>query len=567
MTRIIIVAFIFLFALNINAQERTIGLVQYNEEVEAGYYLFSPKNVKETFLINECGEKINTWTSIYNVGNIEYFMPDGNLLRGGNPGATVLAGAGGKGGRLEMFDWDNNLIWEYTVDDSTQLAHHEFRVMPNGNILVLAWDYHSTEEALASGRDTASITGDAIWSEKITEIKPLLPDSAEIVWEWKLWDHLVQDRGVLIDNYGEISEHPELLDINKFRSTGPDWIHANSLDYNPDLDQILFCSRDLNEFYVIDHSTTTEEAADHTGGLRGKGGDFLFRWGNQLVYEQGDTTDQVLFDPHGVNWIDAGLPDEGDILIFNCGKNRPVDDYTNILKITPSMNVDSSYVITDSKFALDDMQIVYEADPREDFFASFLSGVQQLPSGNYMISDGPHGTLFEVDAAQETYWKYIVPVGDRELLSQGDSVPPRNSSSLMNFMFRSAKYDSEFTGFNGKDLSVKGFVELDPLESLCETTDTTTAVELNEFLGNVGIYPNPIQSGTRLILEQSIPDNGLESILIMSLDGRAVSAQWKVEAIQYNEYQLSSNIAPGVYLMKFDFESDNKPVIRKLVIY
>ena len=56
---------------------------------------------------------------------------------------------------------------------------------------------------------------------------------ADIVWEWHIWDHLVQDADSGDDNYGVVADHPELFDINKGNvgsNNGPggvnaDWMH------------------------------------------------------------------------------------------------------------------------------------------------------------------------------------------------------------------------------------------------------------------------------------------------------------------------------------------------------
>ena len=111
--------------------------------------------------------------------------------------------------------------------------------MPNGNILAIAWEDKSEAEALQAGRNPA-IASDApggnanVWPDHIIEIEPLANNQANIVWEWHAWDHLIQDYDASKDNYGVVSEHPELLDINFVGATGnqagrADWMHCKHL--------------------------------------------------------------------------------------------------------------------------------------------------------------------------------------------------------------------------------------------------------------------------------------------------------------------------------------------------
>ena len=85
-------------------------------------------------------------------------------------------------------------------------------------------------------------------------------------------------------------------------------MHTNAVAYNAELDQIMLSIHAFSEVWIIDHGTTTEEAASHSGGKRGKGGDLLYRWGNPRAYRTGTNVDQRLFAQHNAHWIPEGLP-------------------------------------------------------------------------------------------------------------------------------------------------------------------------------------------------------------------------------------------------------------------
>ena len=100
--------------------------------------------------------------------------------------------------------------------------------------------------------------------------------------------------------------------------------------YNPDLDQIAVSVWAFSEFWIIDHGTTTAQAAGHTGGRRGRGGDLLYRWGNPRAYRAGTKADRKLFSQHNAHWIPKGLPGAGHLLLFNNGRERPDGSYSSV---------------------------------------------------------------------------------------------------------------------------------------------------------------------------------------------------------------------------------------------
>ena len=85
--------------------------------------------------------------------------------------------------------------------------------MPNGNVLMVVWDKKTADEAIAAGRKK-ELVSEYVLPDSIVEVKPTGKTTGEVVWEWHLWDHLVQDHDSTKANYGDVAAHPELVDIN-----------------------------------------------------------------------------------------------------------------------------------------------------------------------------------------------------------------------------------------------------------------------------------------------------------------------------------------------------------------
>jgi len=379
-----------------------------NESFE-GYTLFSPMISLNTFLINNSGEVVHMWDSNFKPALSVYLLENGNILRTAFPGFSPRFWGGGIGGRVEIFDWNGTCVWDFEYSTYQYCLHHDVEMLPNGNALMIAWEYKTAAEAIAAGRDPNSIPMGQLWPDHVIEVKPTGNSGGNIVWEWHIWDHLIQDYDPTKDNYGVVADHPELVDVNLGAHMFADLNHMNSVDYNEEFDQILLSVHNQNEIWVIDHSTTTQEAADHTGGNSGKGGDLLYRWGNPQCYRAGGAYDRKFFGQHDAQWIDPGLPGEGNILVFNNGLGRPGGGYySSVDEIVPPVDENGNYSLT-SGFAYGPEEAIwmYTAENPADFYAINLASAQRLPNGNTLICNGPHGIFFEVTPEKEIVWEYL----------------------------------------------------------------------------------------------------------------------------------------------------------------
>ena len=369
-------------------------------------------------------------------------------------------GGGPTGGGVQKIGWDGTLIWDFKYTSDSYVPHHDIKPLPNGNVLLICWEFKTQAEAVAAGRKTALLSESKLWPEKIVEIQPVGSTGGNVVWEWHLWDHLIQDFDSSKLNYGIVAAHPELVDINFALGGKADWIHANAIDYNSKLNQIVLSCHEQSELWVIDHSTTTAQAAGHSGGNSGMGGDILYRWGNPRGYGAGTTSDQKLFAQHNTSWIGSGLPGEGDILIFNNGNSRPGGNYSSVDEITPPVDSAGNYKLSiGASFGPALQTWIYKAKIPTDFFADKISSAQRLANGNTLTCHGPLGIFFEVTSAGETVWRYVNPVTDTGIVAQGQTIPTVSAGDTRNSTFRVQRFAADSAALKGLELTPGKLIE------------------------------------------------------------------------------------------------------------
>jgi len=511
-TIIFIITYIVILSPRGVSQSQTVGLFLNSPSAYDGYTLFAPMAYTKSYLINNAGELVHTWSSEQTPVGLVYLLDNGNLLRPERVENNYFV-AGGSGGKIKILDWEGNIIWSYKYSTDSCQLHHDAKMLPNGNVLMTAWEKKSVSIAIEAGRDPALLPTSEFWPDHIIEVKPKDSVSGEIVWQWHVWDHLIQDFDSAKQNYGIVEDHPELINLNfeGFQGVRASWNHSSAIDYNSSLDQILISSNAFKEIWIIDHSTTTTQAASHTGGNSGKGGDLLYRWGNPRTYNKGTLADQKLFGVHAANWIKAGLRGEGNILMLNNGLGRTGGNYSSVEEIKSPIDSSGKYLLdTSGVFGPTQTIWTYKAQPPNIFYSQNVSGATRVPNGNTLICYGPKGTFFELDSNDSLVWKYINPVTSLGPLYQSQQI-----SLEANIVSKITKYSPTFSGFHEKILTPMGPIELYPLG----IKDNEKEMPLNYYLSQN--YPNPFNPST--IIQFNLKESGKVDLAVYNILGEKIA--------------------------------------------
>jgi hypothetical protein len=531
-----------------SADSTSLGLLPGDSGAFVGYTLFAPHRSRTTYLIDNEGRLVHSWTSAYEPAFSAYLLEDGSLLRTANVHNPDFGGGGG--GRVERFDWAGNLAWFYDYSSTAVCQHHDIEPLPDGNVLLVAWELKTRDEAIAAGRDSARITANKLWPDHVVEVDPT---NDSIVWEWHVWDHLIQDYDSTKQNYGAVADHPELVDLN-YTGAGSaggraDWNHANAVGYNPEFDQIVISVLTQDEVWVIDHSTTTEEARGHSGGRQGMGGDILYRWGNPQVYRAGSSADRKFFGQHDARWIEPGLTGGGHMMVFNNGVNRPDGQYSTVDEFIPTSDNTGRYPRPAPGMPHGPAQQcwVYKASPPTSFLSESFGGANRLPNGNTLICEATSGRFFEVMPDTSVVWRYVNPMIDSVALHQGDTVP-----GSANAAFRAPRYASDYPGLAGRDLT-PGY----PIERYASPSLSIASPDSAHHCPGASLSASPCPSRGRVVIGYRTPVEGHVRVSVYSLLG--AETRTLVDGCRPAGHQViiwdgttdsGNRIGPGVYVCR-----------------
>lgn len=112
-----------------------------------GYTLFSQNNSRYTYLTDMSNITVHSWTHTRLCGYSCYLLPDGTLMRSAVSSNSSLNG-GGATGIVQKIGWDGSLLWEYTYSSSTYRTHHDIEPLPNGNVLLIAWEVKTAAQTV-----------------------------------------------------------------------------------------------------------------------------------------------------------------------------------------------------------------------------------------------------------------------------------------------------------------------------------------------------------------------------------------------------------------------------------
>ncbi len=450
--------------------------LQYWDPAKAceGYTLFGAQGT--SYLIDMRGQVVRTWPIATN----PRLLTSGNLL-------DITMDANEIGGLMEL-DWNGTVVWQHQETRPLYHLHDDFARIFNKKLgarttLYLAAKSLTHEQCIAAGCDPAGGPYTDARTEAIVEVDA----DGNVVWEWCFFDHAIQDIDASKANYvgtgKRISNYPGRINLNlPGRPIRSDWLHCNSLDYSPDLDQIVV-NCEQGEFYVIDHGETfvVGDPAASIAKAATSAGDFLYRFGDPAMYGQGNPPsvaanwdsatngNKQIGASNNVQWITAGLPGAGHLLVFSNNQylfQRTPQSY--VLEINPFLNSGGTdtgaYVnpptagYTQWTFDKDthkstqqlSKQVVwkYGSVSNLTLFSQFGSSAQRLPNGNTLICATTQGYMVEVTSSGQVVWEYINPVTNAGIVTSiGDALP------MTNVVARAYRYTPDFAGFQGHDMT------------------------------------------------------------------------------------------------------------------
>jgi hypothetical protein len=245
------------------------------------------------------------------------------------------------------------------------------------------------------------------------------------------------------------------------------------------------------------------------------------------------------------------------MLVFNNGLGRPDGMYSSIEEIVPPVDSNGNYTAPQNPgepFLPASAKWTYKATPPTSFYSPEISGCQRLPNGNTLICDGLNakigGHFFEVTPSNEIVWRYVNPMVDFDILSQGDTAGFDPRGHRLNAIFKIHRYSPNYAGFQGQTLTPGDPVEKNPWPLSIANNANTAHV--------FSFTINPNQRTISLRMTNQNP-SGKTRVTILTSQGRMVVSkaisgetfQWKADGLPGGVYLVNVSVNNAVYTKRF----------------
>jgi len=326
-------------------------------KIAGGYTLITPISQRSdtggknaVYLTDMYGQSVHEWNTEF-AAFYSVLDNEANLVTAiVSPFDPKNYPTGARTGLIQKLNWRGEKIWEYKND----LAHHDFAVLPNGNVAVTVWEKipKNISDKIKGGIPNSEFKGE-IWGDKIVEIDK----EGKEVWSWSAHENMDTN----IDVFGPSTARSTWTLLN-----GVSYLHKDPIEGK---EAYLISLRGVNTIAIV----------------RKEDGKIIWRSPKGVFSGQHDPT----------------LLPNGNIMAFNNNidatfSNPPTG--SNITEINPKTN--------EVVWLLDNGAKGIES---KRFYSYLVGGAQRLSNGNTFVADGLQGHMFEVTADKKLVWDLINP--------------------------------------------------------------------------------------------------------------------------------------------------------------
>jgi hypothetical protein len=321
---------------------------------------------------------------------------------------------------LVQVDWDGNVVWKFAkyqkIKDPRSKArwmarqHHDYQRAGNP-----VGYFAPDQDAAISGGNTLILSHKNVQNPRLSG-QTLLDDTiievtwdGKIVWEWVCSEHF-GEMGFRQDARNTLFRNPGITQVG---DRPGDWMHTNSMStlgpnrffdagderFHPD--NIIWSGRNTNIMAIIDKQSKN----------------IVWQLGPDYDHSEAHKKLGWIIGQHHAHMIPAGLPGEGNLLIFDnggwagygspnpgspTGVNNALRDFSRVLEVNPvTLEIVWQYTHVEAGFSA--------RGEAHKFYSGFISSAQRLPNGNTMINEGTDGRMIEVTVDHDIVWEYISP--------------------------------------------------------------------------------------------------------------------------------------------------------------